>query len=363
MNKHRPRLRAPLVVTVITGAALAACGGSVVTPNETCPSEAPTDGSGCAPSLRGSTCNFVSCQGRLVTSAVCRADTGRWQVPPTHCETTPPMRACPAVQPTNGAACNGALDPASCSYGWSDCLRGPESTAVCESGAWRIAVSTCNPPAPTCPAVAPVSGDACVLPSPTECTYGDCAGSPTIFARCEGGRWSVAQSSCNPPPPPPPVCPAAPPTPEAPCALPNGHDACGYGDCYGTPTDTAQCVDGRWRLTSLGCNPPPPMACPTEVPFEGDTCTHAPSAECHYGDCGTRPALNFTCRSGRWWLTREMCGDYCPASRPRAGAACSRDAMAPCRYPGAVCGDTQLQNEAQCNPMTHRWVITEFVCR
>ncbi|MEZ4394931.1 MAG: hypothetical protein R3A48_27970 [Polyangiales bacterium] len=357
--RRRPGLRAPLVVTVVAGAALAACGGAVVTPTVVCPSEAPVDGASCAPASRGGTCGYGSCQGRPVTQAVCDASSLRWRVRSTPCVVTPPRRACPPSRPAQGDACDVALDPQTCNYGWSDCLRGPEVTAICEANTWRLAVATCNPPPPTCPATAPTTGASCALPSSTPCNYGDCNGSPTTFARCEAGVWIVAEASCNPPPP---ACPAEAPAPSSPCALPEGFPSCSYGSCGVSPTLAASCVGGQWRVTEQPCSPPR-VVCPNDAPIEGDACDQPATGGCSYGECGDRPALNYTCRGGRWWLDRAMCGDFCPPSRPRAGSACARDASEPCRYPGAVCGDTQLQNEAQCNPMTSRWVITEFVCR
>jgi hypothetical protein len=466
MNK-KIRLRAPLVVTVIAGAALSACGGAVVTPSAQCPSDPPAAGASCDPAaVRGGTCGYGVCQGRPLTQATCDAQTRVWTVSSLRCEVTPPTRACPAAQPSDGARCDASLDPASCNYGWSDCLRGPAVNVRCEGGAWRAAVSTCNPPAPACPPSAPATDDPCV--GALSCNYGDCAGAPTTYARCESGRWQVAESSCNPPPPMT-ACPPTAPLPGAPCAIPNGGPVCTFGSCAdGGSFPTALCLDGRWALQTVTCEPTPvpvcpgappeqgaacgrpsfappctwgdcngapttfgacvggrwevnirscetplptcastpapqgsycpgffgasceydpcvsngvaatvcfenrivhrvgtcaPRACPADAPVVGDPCTQPPSASCDYGRCGSLPALRYTCSAGRWSVARGMCGDYCPPSRPLAGSACSRDAVQPCRYPGAVCGGTQLQNEAACNPMTNRWVITEYVCR
>lgn len=361
MNKTRPRLRAPLVVTVVAGAALTGCGLTVVTPAPRCPQEAPAAGASCDPAAVGAgVCGYGSCRGAPITQAVCDAQRRTWSVSSLRCVIDPPMRACPTETPREGAACDAALDPASCNYGWSDCTRGPQVTALCQGGAWRIALSTCNPPAPTCPTAAPQSGTSCGLLPGTQCTYGDCYGSPTTFARCEQGTWQVAEASCNPPPP---VCPLTAPADGDPCGYPLGAPACTYGNCNGTPTTYARCESGRWNVATASCNPPVPVACPTSAPFVGDPCMHPASAECHYGACGETPALRYTCAAGRWALDRAMCGDYCPPSRPLAGTACSRDAATPCRYPGALCDGMQLTNEAVCNPMTNRWVITEYVCR
>lgn len=355
----RPRLRAPLVVTIL-GASLSACGGVVVTPSPSCPQSAPPNESSCDPNVNlGASCSWGMCRGRPITQATCDVSTRRWSVQTERCVIDPPMRACPAAQPPSGARCDSALDRVSCNYGWSECLRGPEYTAICRDNSWQILAATCNPPPPTCPTATPSTGESCVLPSSTECTYGDCFGAPNIYARCDAGRWQVAMASCNPPAP---ACPAGRPTQGAPCDYPEGLPDCTYGSCAGSPTVFASCRGGRWSVSELSCNPPP-IACPPDAPFVGDACTQPSGGSCFYGTCAATPALRFSCESGRWSLDRAMCGDYCPAERPRAGSSCSRDASDPCRYPGVMCDGRQLMNEAQCNPMTHRWVITEFVCR
>lgn len=360
--KKSLRLRAPLVVTALAGAALSACGGAVVTPTPVCPADPPAAGAACDPlTARGGTCGYGSCQGRPITQATCDPQARTWAVSTSRCDVPVPMRACPTAQPANGDRCDATRDPASCNYGWSDCLRGPAVTARCEADTWRLAVATCNPPAPTCPVTPPNTDDPCV--SSLSCEYGDCAGAPTTFARCESGRWQVAMASCNPPPPMP-TCPPTAPQPGTPCTLPNGAPPCRWGSCdTASSYPAAVCLDGRWALQTIACEPTPVMPCPSTPPIAGDRCAHPPSATCDYGRCASTPAVTYACVGGAWSVSRAMCGDYCPPSRPLAGSACSRDAVEPCRYPGVVCNGTQLTNEAACNPMTHRWVITEFICR
>lgn len=360
MNKPRPRLRAPFVATVAACAALAGCALTVASPAPRCPTEAPAQGASCDPAAAGAAaCDYGLCLGRPLAQATCDAQTRRWAVSALPCAMPTPVRPCPTEAPAQGASCDLGRNPASCSYGWSECIRGPAVTAFCEGAAWRLAVATCNPPAPTCPASAPQTGGACVLPAGTECTYGDCGGSPTTYARCDGGTWQVAEASCNPPPP---TCPANVPSEGEPCALPSDAPACTWGSCDADFIAIARCVAGRWQHLEAGCERPP-AACPSAAPIAGDRCDHPASAECHYGSCGAVSALNYTCRGGVWVVDRAMCGDYCPPARPLAGSACSRDASSPCRYPGAVCDGAQLWNQASCNPMTNRWVITEYVCR
>jgi hypothetical protein len=125
-----------------------------------------------------------------------------------------------------------------------------------------------NPPAPdrllpdvpteACPPATPTSGTACNLaPGVSPCRYGNCAGSPNIFAQCVDGRWSVSQASCNPPLP---VCPEERPADGASCV--GGGRSCSYEPCYPGAIYyhySVSCESGRWRSQELICNPPPLM--------------------------------------------------------------------------------------------------------
>ena len=62
--------------------------------------------------------------------------------------------------------------------------------------------------------------------------------------------------SVNPPPPIPVECEAERlPMNDEPCATEG--DTCTGGDCFGSPTMFAECVDGSWRVSEAPCNPPP----------------------------------------------------------------------------------------------------------
>lgn len=80
------------------------------------------------------------------------------------------------------------------------------ATSIAAGGALLVGCTetetTYNPPAPgdtVCPAARPTSGEPCQVTK--ECTYDDCYGTPSTQAKCVGGKWSVMETSCNPPPP------------------------------------------------------------------------------------------------------------------------------------------------------------------
>ncbi len=154
--------------------------------------------------------------------------------------TNPPFIECPSTPPTNGSACTASLG--SCSYA---CASGGSGTASCLNGVWQSQITSCNPPAPdvpdpsdvvdasdasdvtalpdttppVCPTTVPMRGSPCVAGTlPVMCNYGDCLGSPTLFARCTSGAWDIAEVSCNPPPDVPLVS-------DAPAVLDAGPDA------------------------------------------------------------------------------------------------------------------------------------------
>jgi hypothetical protein len=116
-----------------------------------------------------------------------------------------------------------------------------------------------NPPFPgTCPPSAPSQGTYCDLPVSTSCPYpGSSSCVPSVNASCLGGQWQVSNSyiPCNPPPPPTTECPVAEPAPGSPCSYVGPE--CGYRDCYGVPSFSAQCTSNFWLTTVGTCNPPP----------------------------------------------------------------------------------------------------------
>lgn len=158
---------------------------------------------------------------------------------------------------------------------------------------------------PGCPAEKPPSGEPCAVEG-TACGYDRCFGAHfTYEATCQDGAWSVALTSCNPPPIEPPTqpaaCPADEPSGGAPCS---GSLSCDYGDCLGSPTLTADCIDGQCELGYWSCNPPSPSECPETPPNSGDWCYG--DVECQWGEwCGEDIVIQAACESDEAWLVWE----------------------------------------------------------
>ncbi len=98
---------------------------------------------------------------------------------------------CPGDVPTDGAECN--YDGPACAYG--DCC---PTTASCDGGVWRIAVSSC--PAPICPDYPPDDGSDCRCLGDLHCAYNECSGAGGVraFASCDGSNWDVETAECTP---------------------------------------------------------------------------------------------------------------------------------------------------------------------
>ena len=302
----RRALRQPFVITVAGAGVIygtAACGGTVADecpegmacnpPASTCPQDKPSAGSDCPPDLER--CEYDDCMGTPSVIAECKD--GAWQVTERSCN--PPPVECPATEPTPGAACDSSLQE--CNYG--DCYGSPTTFASCVDGKWAISDRSCNPPPVECPAETPTAGAACDA-SLQDCSYGDCYGSPTKFASCVDGKWDIAEMSCNPPAV---ECPAETPTAGAACDA--SLQDCGYGDCYGSPTTSASCVDGTWQVSVMSCNPPMPPPCPDEKP-SGECFVEA--QKCNYGDCAGSPTIFATCTDGTWSVVQRSCNPPMP---------------------------------------------------
>ncbi len=122
-------------------------------------------------------------------------------------------RTCPSTLPVADSSCTPGVDPETCSdpsRQQPGCPPGVGTTVRCDPGTnrWIPLPSTCNPPAPVevqCPTSAPTNGTTCpfgtYLTTPLRCGYQRCGEYDSIQATCDGpaSRWSVVQSSCNPP--------------------------------------------------------------------------------------------------------------------------------------------------------------------
>lgn len=118
------------------------------------------------------------------------------------------------------------------------------------------------------------------------------------------------------------TCPAAPPVDGSACTSSPAVECTWVGTpCppYSPERTTARCADGRWELSHIQCNPPPPdvldepdvpldadastAACPDSPPTVGDACTRSPIERCGYSfPCpGNEPGSTiFECSEGRW---------------------------------------------------------------
>lgn len=98
------------------------------------------------------------------------------------------------------------MGPLVCNYGPPTPCSTPDMQARCDprNGRWDVAVSSCNPPPPSCPETQPLRGTRCaVWSTPPECRYGNDICGPTI-ARCDPATslWRLQDPpDCNPPPP------------------------------------------------------------------------------------------------------------------------------------------------------------------
>lgn len=93
-----------------------------------------------------------------------------------------------------------------------------------------------------------------------------------------------------------------------------------YEACVGAAV-TSDCIDGEWRSTGQGGNPPAP--CPTELPDDG--------AECRPGDAfGTdRRACGYPCGSGDEWTVTGCVGVNGSGGSWQSDSACEGQGGAP----------------------------------
>lgn len=173
-----------------------------------------------------------------------------------------PGGGCPFGKPIVGSAC--APEGTNCDYSrcYEPYWEGGEFY-YCNKGTWQRGGSSCNPPPPDppCPAEEPRVGGSCTRsPLASKCQYrDDCPANPTDYGFndyvCDAGVW------VRPSPVYTVKCPATEPIngSACPCGPHMPSETCSYGDCYGTPTTTAACINGAWSVSRLSCNPPPPI--------------------------------------------------------------------------------------------------------
>lgn len=153
--------------------------------------------------------------------------------------------ACPVQEPTNGTACT--KEGQSCDYGDDPTCLG---NAKCIGGKWSVAKSTCKPTDPTCPATREAAAGLACPTLDVVCNYSgllcdctNCTKYPVV--QCSGPlTWH---------------CDAPNTTPGCPPARPNTGQACaseGLLCDYGCEPDVSrQCTGGAWVPASTpgGC--------------------------------------------------------------------------------------------------------------
>jgi hypothetical protein len=113
-----------------------------------------------------------------------------------------------------------------------------------------------NPPPPRCPYKAPERDSSC-FPNNLQCTWEIGAGCTAQYGTCRDGKWDLTNVICNPPPPPVTNCPAERPADRSACDSPGA--TCTYELGAGCPTVIASCEGGQWSAPIPSCNPPPPQ--------------------------------------------------------------------------------------------------------
>jgi hypothetical protein len=163
---------------------------------------------------------------------------------------------CPATAPQYGSACS-LRAVKSCTYpGPLACGAAPAFS--CADGKWQSTASSCNPPALSCPTEAPIDGSACVY-GLGQCRYTGTCGVDSAFTCGSSGKWvEVANPNKALA-----RCPVAKPTNGAACTsdcarLSGNGPSCRYDQNVCGYSSFADCISGKWRVSSLSCNPPPP---------------------------------------------------------------------------------------------------------
>lgn len=158
-----------------------------------------------------------------------------------------------------------------------------------------------------CPTSLPGDGTSCAVGA-KDCYYDRCGseGLSDLVASCNGGKWDVREGgTCNPPPPPE-ECPSSEPSTGAYCNV-AADRFCSYPTSECCPDVEARCVDYTWEVLISSCNPPPPPACPEEMPEDGSDCAPADVCgytvqTCNYGTCseGSSDAFTAFCNGTTW---------------------------------------------------------------
>ncbi|NRA34192.1 MAG: hypothetical protein HRU17_12705 [Polyangiaceae bacterium] len=185
-----------------------------------------------------------------------------------------------------------------------------------------------------CPTLEPTGDAVCAVAADVACNYNNGQGQGTN-ANCAEGKWVVntyEDTLTGNPPEPEPMCPDAAPTSGDLCWYYG--ESCGYGDCYGTPTTDASCVDGSWLVSIMSCNPPMPepdsgpieldggppdgaadaesAECPEIPPTMGEPCSISGQDICGYNECLGYWTTEASCVDSQWSLMTLTCNPPMP---------------------------------------------------
>lgn len=193
-----------------------------------------------------------------------------------------------------------------------------------------------------------------------DCHYDDCQGS----ASCVEGRWEVYDVSCNPPPLSD-ECPALLPEYGSSCSEYALGLTCDYEYCYES-MPLVRCNElGAWEeLPVPTCNPPPPDEECSVVPVPGSDCA-SEGVECLYDGCEGPGSSYARCEFGQWFVhysSGPACNPpavvpVCPVIEPQALAGCAYEGQL-CDY--GDCAQAELTRQFTC--ATGSWQRVDGVC-
>jgi hypothetical protein len=141
-------------------------------------------------------------------------------------------------------------------------------------------------------------------------------------------------------------CPATLPESGDPCSI--EQLVCQYGDDPRTDqcNRTATCVAGGWGVTTVNCDPPVEVDCPSE-PADQEPCPEETAlcvydrAVCTCATCTDEGPVGM-CDPDALWRCQVQTDEGCPAIAPNLGSACD-EADLLCPY-GGNCGISRLCN-------------------
>ncbi|MBM4356786.1 MAG: hypothetical protein FJ096_01625 [Deltaproteobacteria bacterium] len=163
-----------------------------------------------------------------------------------------------------------------------------------------------------------------------------------------GGKVLVEEPPTTTTPRAPLECPATRPADDSPCptfepSIDGEELFCSYDGNQGCGVDLRCEPGGTWANVSPTCNPPPPLACPTDVPVAGVPCPpfgplDGPSLECTYMTSSSCPEQYNCAPGGAWTNTSPTCNPPPPCSGYADETTCVAQG---CAWNGMACIDQQ----------------------